>query len=65
MAADIVWFALPLLVVLAVLLGGDLLAERRCRRENARIQADYRAACLVAKRDGQPPPFPPNELRCR
>jgi hypothetical protein len=50
-------------VVLGSFLVGYLRAQRRCRRENARRQADYRAACIRAKRDGQPPPFPPNELR--
>ena len=34
----------------------------RCRRENARRSAAWRAATARARRDGRVPPFPPNRV---
>jgi hypothetical protein len=65
MMTTLMFAALPALLIYFVLIGAGLLCERRARRENARRQAAYRADGEQARRDGRPPPFPPNVVRCQ
>lgn len=53
----------PMLVVLFVMLGAQVLGARRAQRKNDRIQREYREACARAKADGRCIPFPPNIIR--